>query len=57
MKERQDLMPQNKYLNPRVQELAGHLDLLQDIDFRVTPEHVAECFHELLATIEPWPRS
>ena len=56
MKERQHLMPQNKYLNPRAQELAGHLNLLHDIDFRVTPEHVAECFHELLATIEPWPR-
>jgi hypothetical protein len=49
-------MPQDEYMNPRAQELAGHLSLLEDIDFRVTPEHVARCFHELLDTIERWPR-
>jgi hypothetical protein len=49
--DRQHLMPQDEYTDPRAQELAGHLDVLGDIDFWVTPDHVAKRFHELLDKI------
>jgi hypothetical protein len=49
--DRQHLMPQDEYMDPRAQELAGHLNLLGDIDFWVTPDHVARRFHELLDEI------
>ena len=51
MNDRQHLMPQDEYMDPRAQELAGHLNLLGDIDFWVTPDHVARRFHELLDEI------
>jgi len=38
-------------MDPRAQELAGHLSILGDIDFWVTPDHVAKRFHELLDEI------
>jgi hypothetical protein len=49
--DRQHLMPQDECMDPRAQELAGHLSILGDIDFWVTPDHVAKRFHELLAEI------
>ena len=51
MNDRQHLMPQDDYMDPRAQELAGHLSVLGDIDFWVTPDHVAKRFHELLDKI------
>lgn len=51
MNDRQHLMPQDDYMDPRAQELAGHLSVLGDIDFWVTPDHVAKRFHELLDEI------
>ena len=51
MNDRQHLMPQDDYMDPRAQELAGHLSVLDDIDFWVTPDHVAKRFHELLDKI------
>ena len=51
MNDRQHLMPQDDYMDPRAQELAGHLGVLGDIDFWVTPDHVAKRFHELLDEI------
>jgi hypothetical protein len=49
--DRQHPMPQDEYTDPRAQELAGHLSVLGDIDFWVTPDHVAKRFHELLDEI------
>jgi hypothetical protein len=49
--DRQHLMPQDECMDPRAQELAGHLSILGDIDFWVTPDHVAKRFHELLDEI------
>jgi len=49
---RQHLMPQDEYMDPRAQELAGHLNLLDDIDFWLTPDHVARRFHELLDEVD-----
>jgi hypothetical protein len=49
--DRQHLMPLDEYMNPRAQELAGHLNLLEEIDFRVSSEHVAGRFRELLGRI------
>lgn len=51
MNDRQHLMRQDECMDPRAQELAGHLGILGDIDFWVTPDHVAKRFHELLDEI------
>ena len=51
MSDRQHLMPPDEYMDPRAQELAGHLGLLAEIDFRVSSEHVAGRFRELLGRI------
>ena len=51
MSDRQHLMPPDEYMDPRAQELAGHLNLLAEIDFRVSSEHVAGRFRELLGRI------
>ena len=51
MSDRQHLMPPDEYMDPRAQELAGHLNLLAEIDFRVSAEHVAGRFRELLGRI------
>jgi hypothetical protein len=54
--DRQHLMPQDECMDPRAQELAGYLSILGDIDFWVTPDHVAKRFHELLDEIgEEYP--
>jgi hypothetical protein len=49
--DRQRLKPLDEYLDPRAQELAGHLNLLEEIDVRVSSGHVAGRFRELLGRI------
>ena len=51
MSDRQHLTPLDEYTDPRAQELAAHLNLLAEIDFRVSSEHVAGRFRELLGRI------
>ena len=51
MSDRQHLVPPAEYAVPRARELSGHLKLLAEIDFRVSSEHVAGRFRELLGRI------
>jgi hypothetical protein len=47
----QHLPPQDMNMNARARELAGHLNLLEEIDFQLSPEHVAQRFREPLGRI------